>query len=250
MTVADVIDALAIPAGALVGQRVPKKQLLEQGLPTPADRRRVQDSLEDLHWVAALKPTNIGVAAFRDDTREYLEVAVLSATFRTDAKAARMIELIHRAIPYPLLLVSEHDAEVTVSLAHKRWSQGEAGKVVVEALRHVTLGAVSSAQESAFLASLAIADLPSRNLFTLYEGLVDRVTALEAAAITGVFAEAEADSATAVRRESLGRHAQITRELAILRAAAHKEKQLNRRVDLNLEIKRLEAELIEARKQL
>jgi hypothetical protein len=35
----------------------------------------------------------------------------------------------------------------------------------------------------------------------------------------------------------------LRRELAILRAKAGKEKQLNRRVELNLEIKRLEGQL-------
>jgi len=40
-------------------------------------------------------------------------------------------------------------------------------------------------------------------------------------------------------------HARLQRELAALRAQAKKEKQMNRRVQLNLAIKRLEAELAE-----
>ena len=101
-----VLDALALPSDAKVEQRIPKKLLVEQGAPTAADKRQIQDGIDELQWVAALKPTNIGVPVFRDADREYLEVAVLTAVFRQNAKVARLTELIHRAIPYPVLLVS------------------------------------------------------------------------------------------------------------------------------------------------
>lgn len=44
-------------------------------------------------------------------------------------------------------------------------------------------------------------------------------------------------------REELGHHARLQRELAALRVQAVKEKQMGRRVELNLEIKQLESEL-------
>jgi len=101
MTVEHVLEALAIPAEARVGQRVPKKLLVENGASTARDKRYINDGIEELQWVAALKPATIGVPAFKDDAREYLEIAVLSLALRDGAKAERLAELIHRAIPYP-----------------------------------------------------------------------------------------------------------------------------------------------------
>jgi hypothetical protein len=248
MSFALLIDALRIPPGALVQQRVPKKLLLEQGAPTAADKRGIQDGIEELFWVAALKPTNIGVPAFHDDVREYLEIAILTAELRPAAKAVRLIELIHRAIPYPLVLLTRQGEAMALSLAHKRWSQGEKGKVVVEDVRHVPIAPTgATGADSGFLASLAISGLPARDLFTFYDGLVSRLTAFEAARITGSFRSPESGAAV---RDSLDRHGRLKRELANLRAKAHKERQLNRRVELNLEIKRLEAELAAAEKAL
>lgn len=251
MSFAAVIDALSIPPEALVQQRVPKKLLLEQGAPTAADKRGIQDGIEEIHWVAALKPTNIGVPAFRDDAREYLEVAVLTAELRPAAKVARLVELIHRAIPYPVVLLTQQGDALALSLAHKRWSQGEGGKVVIEDLRQVpiTLAAPTGAQ-SAFLASLAVSGLPARDLCSFYEGLVTRLTAFEAARITGAFRSPDSAESGVAVRDSLDRHGRLKRELANLRAKAHKERQLNRRVELNLEIKRLEAELAAAEQAL
>jgi hypothetical protein len=251
MTFAPVIDALAIPDDALVEQRVPKRLLLEQGAPTAADKRRIQDGIEELTWVAALKPTNIGVSAFRDEMREYLEIAVLTLVLRPEAKPPRLVELIHRAIPYPVVLVAETSEAVSLSLAHKRWSQGEAGKVVIEDVRQVSLNLTApSPEETLFLASLAVSRLPAGDMYALYDGLLNRLAALEAARITGGFGPPDSAERASALRDGLDAHARLRQDIALLRAQAKKEKQLNRRVEINLEIKRLEATLAATEKLL
>src|SRR5690606_11046559 len=152
-------------------------------------KRQIQDGVEELMWVAALKPTNIGVPEYRDAAREYLEITILSLTLRQKAKASRLVELVHRAIPYPVVLVTTQEYGVHVSLAHKRFSQGVAGKFLLDELRATTLLEQPSptAQESAFLANAAIAKLNAENLYTLYQAWIDRVVTLDAARITGTF---------------------------------------------------------------
>lgn len=245
MSSAPVINALALPQDARVEQRVPKKLLLEQGAPTAADKRQIQEGLEELFWVAALKPTNIAVPKFRDEVREYLEIAVLSAVLRSVAKPTRLIELIHRAIPYPVVLVVAQGDTVSLSLAHKRWSQGEAGEIVIEDVHRTAPLRPDrpTAEEASFLASLAVSSLPNRDLFALYQGWLDRVAALKAAQITGTFAPPDSPDRASSLREGLDTYARLQREITVLRAQAEKETQLNRRVELNLEIKRLEAKL-------
>src|SRR5882724_11995828 len=109
------IMALDLPAASRVDQRVPKKLLLENGAPTAADRRSINEGIEELLWVAALKPTTIGVPVYRDDAREYLEIAVLRLTLRGGTKATRLVELVHRAVPYPVLLLTEHSEQPGLS---------------------------------------------------------------------------------------------------------------------------------------
>jgi hypothetical protein len=240
-----VIHALSLPHGARVDQRVPKKLLVEQGAPTAADKRQIQDGIEELFWIAALKPTNIGITEFRDEVREYLEIAVLTVTLRAGAKPTRLIELIHRAIPYPLVLLASQAETISLSLAHKRWSQGEKGQVVIEDVRRTSgfRPEAPTAQEAAFLASLPLSALPAKDLFSLYQGWIDRIAALEASQITGTFAAPNTADQALTLREELDTHARLQREVATLRAQAAKEKQISRRVEMNLELKRLEVEL-------
>ena len=243
MNAATVLEALGLPPEARVDRRVPKKLFVEQGAPTAADKRHIQDDIEELLWVAALKPTNIGVPDFRDDVREYLEIAVLTLTLRNQAKAPRLIELIHRAVPYPVVLLAEHGDALTFSLAHKRWSQGEAGKVVLEESVVLVPLDANTAAEKSFLDSIALAAQPRQHMFALYQGWIDRVVALNAARITGRFAASAGPEMTSVLCEGLETYDRIQRELIGLRAKIAKETQINRRVEMNLMIKQLELEL-------
>lgn len=249
MTVDQFIESLALPPETRVDQRVPKKLLVENGAPTAADKRQINEGIEELLWLAALKPTTIGVPEYRDDAREYLEIAVLSLTLRPDAKAGRLVELIHRAIPYPLLLVAEQSDHSTISLAHKRWSQGEAGKMVLDDA--VTLcDLVEHAATAAFLDSLSLTAQPRAHLLDLYQGWINCLEAFQAARITGRFTPLTSSEAAAARRAALMEYEDLARQIAKLGTQAGRESQINRRVELNLEIKRLEAEMAEAIKRM
>lgn len=96
--------------------------LAESGAATVADRKLVQDHIEELTWYAALKPGNVSVAAYEDEQRSYLEVAEVVAQIRSNqaphtgaiaqqsarpvtigTSIKRVAELVHRAILYPHL---------------------------------------------------------------------------------------------------------------------------------------------------
>ena len=112
-----VIDALRLPASALVGQRIHKTVLVEHASVTAADKRAIDAGFDRIDWVAALKPGSIGVPAYRDDVRVVEEIAVITARLRGDAKLARLAALLHRVIPYPVLLVLESGENTCLSLA-------------------------------------------------------------------------------------------------------------------------------------
>jgi hypothetical protein len=243
MTGDTLIEALELPDSCRVYQRVPKKLLLENGTPTVADKRLINDGIADLLWLAALKPTTVGVPPYRDSVREYLEIAVLYLTLRTSTKAARIVELVHRTVPYPLLLLLEQGERHGLSVAHKRWSQGEGGKTVLE--DHVVVTEWDTDQDAelwvGFSGALALGRQPRTTLYALYQGWIDTLLALQVARITGAFAVATNSEQAAVRRVALEENARLDAEIARLRAAAAKEKQISRRVELNLELKRVEA---------
>lgn len=241
MTPSDVIAALELPAVAMVNQRVPKKMLADNGAPTAADKRSILDGIEEIQWLAALKPDNIGVPEFRDDTRTYLELAVLSVNLRAGTKTARLAELVHRAIPYPVLLLVQSDDGLTVSLAHIRQAQNEAVKTVLDG-DSVLATIPGDDTGRTFLQAMALPRQPRSDLFALCQGWIDTVMALEAAQLTGRFTVSESREQAAARRVVLHRCRDIDSQIASLRTSAAKEKQVARQVGSNLKINVLQAE--------
>lgn len=241
MTADELIGALALPGAALVDQRIPKKLLAENGAPTAADRRQVNEGIEGLQWVAALKPATIAVAAYRDALREYVEIAVLRLSLRSEAKEKRLVELVHRAVPYPVVLVTQRANNASLSLAHKRWSAGEAeatvldGEIVSVAQQDISDDAVSKA----FRDALALSGLPRASLHTLYSGWIDVVLALRVARVTGVFSLPESAERGESRRLALAECVRLEAEMAAIRAAAEKETQMPRQAEMNLALQRL-----------
>lgn len=251
MNEADLLAALDMPPSARVDQRVPKKLLVENGAPTAADKRKINEGIEEIIWLAALKPTTIGIPVFHDDTREYLEIAVLRAVLRPAAQTARIIELIHRAVPYPVLLISTQGNVRTISLAHKRRSQGEAGATVLDgALIVANPAAAGAAVRAEFITEIAVARQPRSDLLALYQGWMDTVVALLASQVTGTFSVGSSPEMAAARRVALAECARLDAQIAKLRAAAAKERQVARQVELNLKIKRAQAEHSAARANL
>ena len=252
MNAAEILAALDLPDAARLNRRVPKTLLLEYGAPTATDKRRISDGIERANWVAALKPTTVGVAAYRDDVREYLEIAVIHLTLRPAAKLGRLTELVHRAIPYPVLAVATQEGNTHLSLAHKRWSHGDASKMVLDsAIVEITwTGADDELHRSVFLAALALGRQPHGTLFALYHGWIDTLLALHAARLTGAFVQLESAAGREARREALQECERLEAEITRLHAAAAKEKQMARKVELNLKLKRTASARTAALEQL
>ncbi len=248
----DLIAALALPGNALVDRRVPKSMLVENGAPTPADKRRIRDGIEEIRWVAVLKPTTIGLSEYRDEAREYLEIAVLQVTLRAGARADRITELVHRAVPYPVFLIAWKEETPVISLAHKRWSLGEAGKAVVDGdIIAVELrGSLPMDHSAAFCDSLSLSHQPRTTLYGLYQGWVDRLQALKAASITGDYLVPTSQAVAADRSMALREYLRLDGQIKDMRAAASKEKQLARLVEMNVKLKRLQADRDAARIKL
>lgn len=270
MTIREVLAALALPVACRVDQRVPKKMLIENAAPTAADKRLLSDAIEEIQWIAVLKPGTVSVPEYRDEQREYLEVAVLGiATSGTSLNASlhdtvrmraastakffntgRLAELVHRAVPYPVLLLLATPQGLFLSGAHKRWAQNEAAKIVLDG-EVITVQAGSDLTLAhPFMQSLALARQPQSTLITLYQGWLDCFAAVQAARYTNNFKIMDDPVQCAARRVALHECQRLEQQAARLLAQVSKEKQMAKQVELNLALKRVQAEITVAREQL
>lgn len=252
MTAEELIGALSLPPTVRLDQRVSKKLLIENAAATAADKRQISEAVDGMQWVAALKPSTIAVPVYRDAIREYLEIHVLRLSLREGAKEKRLVELVHRAVPYPVVLVTDIGNAGSLSVAQKRWSAGEAGATVLDG--EVVSASVDEIGEdaiaSAFCANLALGTLPRSSMYATYSGWMDVVLALRIARVNGTFSLPDTQQHAEQRRRALAECARLDGEIAAIRAAAPKESQMARQVEMNLNLQRLRAEYAEARSRL
>ncbi|MDO9452394.1 MAG: DUF4391 domain-containing protein [Stagnimonas sp.] len=245
----DLLAALQLPDASRLEKRIAKTVLTEHGAVTAADKRAIADGIEELTWVAALKPINCGIAEYRDAQREYLEVAVLRCQLRASAKASRLAELIHRAVPYPVVLITLQGAQQTLSLAHKRWAHNEAGKWVLDGelvqAQFSTQPPAASAVEQSFAEALALHRQTGGDFLALMQSYIDTVSALQLARLSGVWAQPKNVEDAGAMRERLRRSEELAFQISQLRQQLAKATQMQKRVELNLALQQLNKEKLQ-----
>jgi len=235
-------NKLAIPDACHLGKRVFKKLFHENAKLGVTDKKALQEDIDTITWQFTLKPNTIAIQPYEDDQREYHEIAVLQVDLKTLKRTGRIVEIIHRAIPYPLVVIFVFGTTFAISLAHKRFSQAEAGAIVAEEFittDWIDLAAPTPVQQ-AFLNNLAITNLPQTHFFSLYSALMERLIALDCARLIGEYRIESAAKRREARRKRLARCHELEVQIAEQKAAIKAETQFNRQVELNTKMKELE----------
>ncbi len=245
-------SAMAVPEACYLGKRVFKRLFHENAKLGATDKKALQEDIDTIIWQYTFKPSTIPIQAYEDHQREYLEVHVLQADLKTMKRTSRIIEVIHRAIPYPLVVVLIYGKMCALSLAHKRFSQAEKGAIVAEDFitsDWIDLLAPTSLQQ-AFLASLVVSALPHTHFFAFYSAIWDRLLALDCARLTGEYRVETAAEKLKHRRQRLARCHELELQIAEYKSAIKKETQFNRQVEINTKIKKLEKQLLKESTEL
>ena len=246
-------QAMNLPDSCLLNSRIYKKMLLESADLSSNDKKVVTEDVDTLVWRYTLKPETINIPKLQTDEFEYPEIAVIHVTLKSSKRAKRLVEILQRAIPYPLALIISHDNMLWLSLANKRQSRADSQKLMVEAFFDSNWidGAAPESIEQEFIASLDSKQLDWTNFYTFYQGYVARMLALQAARLTDQFRleyPQNSDTATSAgqtrnRQTLLQNIRQLEEEVSSLKASLKIETQFNRRLALNMSIKRCQQQI-------
>lgn len=236
---------MAIPEACYLGKRIYKKMFYDNAQFGVADKKAFREDIDIITWQYTLKPSTIPIKAYEDEYREYHEIAIIQVDLKTQNRTSRISETIHRAIPYPLVVVFAYKTMFTLSLAQKRFSQAEKGAVVAEDFiitDWIDLLEPTPLQQS-FLSNMNIKDFPYTHFYAFYLAITERLVALDCARLTGVYHLESTENEQWSRRKQLSLCHELERKISEQRIAIRKEAQFNRQVELNSIMKKLEKEL-------
>lgn len=246
-------ESMAIPESCQLGKRVFKKQFVENATLGATDKKAFQEDVETITWQYTLKPTTIPIQPYEDAEREYLELNVLQVNLRRERRYKRVAEIIHRAIPYPLLLFMTWEAQVALTLTDKRLNRADSSKIVVETMYDT--GWLTPTEladwQADFLADFRLPNFSYLNFYALHQDIVRRVVALNSAAYTGKYQLKPRETGPlTLQVAQLVQLEKLEQEQAEIRNQLKREKNLGKQVNLNVRAKQLADQIREIKRSL
>lgn len=210
------------PKQATFGRVLPKNKIYEHSGANTRLKDLFVEQVEQIVWQYKLAPETINLPA----RPGVPEVQVFRVILKTGELSADVLKCIDGAVQFPIVFELEHEGKIKVIAAHKRPSEADATKwVVSDYFSTVWMPANSPRVEMPVVLDLA----------GLYEALLQRLIPLAPR-------DQEVFSALVERQEGVRAK---QREIEKVRAKLAKEKQFNRKVEINANLRQLNNELEE-----
>ena len=211
------------PASTEFGKRIPKQKFYENIDITPALKRVFVEQIRLIYWRNKLATTTLSVALGEKVT----EIEVFEVRLNNPQLDEAVLRQIDKEIPYHILFVLTCDSRAQAWIGYKESATSGGNAFKVSRYYHTEW---MSENELQF-------HVEGLSMDAVYENLVRQIAG-EALQVT----EAGESLQASVERDEKRRR--LEKQIAALESKMHREKQLNRRVEINVELKKLRKELL------
>lgn len=228
----ELYEKLNIPDECKVEKTIFKKLFYENASLSSSDKASFTDVIDKVTWQYCLNPNKLNVPSYKDDEREYLEIEIVEVALLAEKGLRRIAEIIMRTIPYPMLLFFRQDNKYQVWVAHQRFNFADNSKITLEDFTQTDW----LDESSTLWDNLNLKNMRYSNYFAMYSDIVDAVNVFNAKILAGRGTDISGQEA----KQLLEQVAVIDNQIASIRASLKKETQFNRKMELNIKIKKLE----------
>lgn len=210
---------LGLPKSTEFNKRIPKQKFYENLSVTSAMKTAFTEQIKSIYWRNKLAATTLNLAPGKLVTEiEVFEIRLTSPDLDED-----ILRLIDREIPYHILFLLEYDRKYQAAMGYKEASSS--GKAAFKVERYYRTVWLTEEKLSLHLEGLTI-DAVYENFIRQIAG--DRLTS---------------NKNTTLKEsvEQQKQREQIEKQIAALETKMKKEKQLNRKMELKAEIKRVKS---------
>jgi hypothetical protein len=233
---------LQIPERCLVNKKITKAFFKRNFELTSAEKALLDDfnAISAIDWLASVSPSESNINSYKDEQYLFEEVQVIIVhTSDSDFQKnhQRIADLIQKYIPYPILLCVRQNGIFILNACDKRINQNDSSRRTIEKKYNtepIEQQTPTETQQN-FLNSLAFSKLDKTNLKTFYDSYIQRMIALQAAELSGLFIPRAKDR-TKSDMEKLEKIETLQKEILVLKNQAKKESQLSQRIALNTQI--------------
>ena len=214
---------LLFPKTTEFNRRIPKQKFYSHLSVSPQIRKIFVEQIAAINWTNKLAPSTLNIK----DGERVTEIEVFHLLLNQKGLDERVLQLIDKEIPYHIIFELEHADQHQVWIGYKEESHGRPESFKVNRYYHTDWIAKDDIQLG----------LDGLNMDTLYDGFIKQIAR---------------DSLTISENESVGvaihkaeEREKLQNKIATLEKNVYKEKQFNRQVKLNTELKVLRNKLEE-----
>lgn len=214
---------LGLPKTTEFNKRIPKQKFYENMNVTPAFRRIFVDQIKVVYWRNKIAPSTINLEVGNNVT----EIEVFEVKLNCIPLDVSVLRQIDKEIPYHIIFLLEYEGKYQAWTAYKEKAGSGSNAFKVDTYYHTDW----------FLEDELILKLDGLNMDTVYENYVRQIAS-----------DALHTSESESLKKSIERSKQIQllqKQIDTLQKKIRKEKQLNRQMELNAELKRLKKQLEE-----
>ena len=205
---------LGFPASTEFGKRIPKQKFYENLEVSPALRRVFVDQIRLVYWRNKLAAATLNIAAGEAVT----EVEVFEVRLNQPQLDEAVLTQIDKEIPYHILFLLTYDGKAQAWIGYKEAAASGSNAFKVSRYYHTDWMPEEDLQ----------LHIDGLNMDAVYESLVRQIAGDKLQADSG---ESLKES---VKREE--RKKRLEKQIAALESKMRKEKQLNRRMEMNAEL--------------
>lgn len=215
---------LGLPKSTEFNKRIPKQKFYDNLTVSPALKRSFVDQIRIIYWANKIAPSTVNLAEGKTVT----EIEVFHVRLNQENLDENVLRQIDREIPYHILFVVEYDGSYKAVIGYKE--AAGSGKAAYKVDRYYQTDWRPETQLPVHLDGL--------NMDAVYENFVRQIAgdALQSS-------EPQESLAESVARDD--RRTELQKQVDKLQAKIRKEKQLNRQMEMNAELKQLKGELEE-----
>lgn len=211
-----------LPKSTEFNKRIPKQKFYDNLTVSPTLKRSFVDQIRMIYWANKIASSTVNLAEGKNVT----EIEVFHIRLNQETLDENVLKQIDREIPYHILFVLEYDGKYKAVMGYKE--AAGSGKATFKVDRYYQTEWLPETELPVHLEGLSID--------AVYENFVRQIAGdvLQAATPQESLKESVARDD---RRDAL------QKQINKLQAKIRKEKQLNRQMEMNAELKRLRKEL-------
>lgn len=212
---------LGLPKSTEFNKRIPKQKFYENITVSPALKRIFVEQIKTIYWRNKIAVSTLNIAEGTDVT----EIEVFEIKMNSPSLDEGVLRQIDKEIPYHILFILEYESKYQAWIGYKE--AASSGNNAFKVNRYYHTEWITEEELPLKIEGLSVD--------AIYEDFVRQVAG---------------DVLKSVRRESLKesvnldeKRQQVQKQIMILQAKVRKEKQLNKQMQMNAELKKLNKEL-------